>query len=259
MVGGAPQMPGSATLAAIAALRAGAGKLQIAMCASIAPHVAAAIPEALVASLNETPFGGIALSAAQTIVERANAADALVFGPGLLDESACTQLLRAVAPQLRKPAVVDAGGLAALRDEPGLLHGMDGNVVLTPHAGELANLLSVERERIERDPEKYVEESAQRFRAVVALKGADTFIATPGGERYCNRHGSVGLATSGSGDTLAGIIGGILARGATPAQAAVWGVYLHAKAGETLTKKIGVGFLARELLDEIPRLMKSLA
>jgi NAD(P)H-hydrate repair Nnr-like enzyme with NAD(P)H-hydrate dehydratase domain len=96
--------------------------------------------------------------------------------------------------------------------------------------------------------------------AVVALKGRETLIAAPAsGNVYCNRAGNVGLATSGSGDTLSGVITGLAARGSTPFQAAVWGVYLHARAGDALARRMGsLGFLARELLAEIPPLMAKL-
>jgi NAD(P)H-hydrate repair Nnr-like enzyme with NAD(P)H-hydrate dehydratase domain len=94
---------------------------------------------------------------------------------------------------------------------------------------------------------------------VIALKGRETFIAAPTGKTYSNRAGNVGLATSGSGDTLSGIIAGLAARGAEPLQAAVWGVYLHARAGDRLARRMGrLGFLARELLAEIPALMSEL-
>lgn len=101
---------------------------------------------------------------------------------------------------------------------------------------------------------------ARDLNAVVALKGSETFIATPYGEVFRYSEGEVGLATSGSGDILAGILVGLLARGATLDQAAVWAVYLHGAAGNRLKRRIGaVGFLARELSDEIPALMNGLA
>ena len=104
------------------------------------------------------------------------------------------------------------------------------------------------------------EQLRQDLRAVIALKGAETFITAPGNSKtYCNRTGNVGLATSGSGDTLSGLIVGLAARGASPLQAAVWGVYLHARAGDELAKRMGrLGFLARELLAEVPKLMSEL-
>lgn len=132
---------------------------------------------------------------------------------------------------LRTNVVLDAAALACVGKRPRMLERATAKCVLTPHAGEMAALLSITRDRIERDPPTYALRAAKRFASVVALKGAQTFIATPSGELFCNKAGTVGLATSGSGDTLAGIIGGLLARGLSPLDATLWGVYAHAKAG----------------------------
>jgi NAD(P)H-hydrate repair Nnr-like enzyme with NAD(P)H-hydrate dehydratase domain len=100
---------------------------------------------------------------------------------------------------------------------------------------------------------------AEAFGAVVALKGAETLVVDADGAAYCYRQGRVGLATSGSGDTLAGVIAGLAARGASPLQATVWGVYLHGEAGNRLTGRFGqTGFLARELLAEVPQALAAL-
>ncbi len=256
IVGGAPQMPGPVILAGVAALRAGAGKLQIATCEAIAPHVGAAVLEALVVSMPQTPSGAFAAAALDEIVRRGNAADAVVIGPGMVDEKACALLVASVCAQLQTAAVIDAAALACVRDHDHALRPLDGRAILTPHAGEMARMLAVPKDDVEAEPARYVSVAAQRFGAVVALKGAQTYIATPAGELYCNRHGTVGLATSGSGDTLAGIIGGLLARGMAPLHAACWGVYVHAEAGARLTRRVGIGFLARELLAEIPPLLR---
>ncbi len=258
VVAGAPQMPGAAVLAATAALRAGAGKLQIGTVASVAAHVAIAVPESLVVALDESPSGAISLSAVATIVERANRADAVVIGPGLVDEFASSALIASVTAQLEKPAVIDAAALACFAEHPGAIARLSGRAVLTPHAGEMAAMLGVPRDEIEADQPRFAREAAERFGAVVVLKGAQTFIAQPDGTLYRNARGDVGLATSGSGDVLAGIVGGLLARGAEPVQAAVWGVCLHARAGQALGERIGLGFLAREIPAEVPSLMRSL-
>ncbi len=249
-------MPGPAILAATAALRAGAGKLQIGTCASIAVHVGAAVPEALVRGFEETPSGAIAAKCGRGIREQADAADALVFGPGLAQDTECGQVLASLLPGLKTPVVLDAAALQCLGDRPELLRDQGVTAVLTPHPGELAALLGCHRDRIDADPVACVRQAVRQFQAVVALKGAQTYILSPGGTLYCNAKGHVGLATSGSGDTLAGIIGGILARGATPEQAAVWGVFAHAQAGLALARKFGLGFLARELPAEIPPVMR---
>ena len=148
-----------------------------------------------------------------------------------------------------------AGALVACADAGDL----ENRAVLTPHAGEMAALLQRRRSDIEDEPARFAQMAAQRFNAVVALKGSATYIAQPQGRMLVNRHGHVGLATSGSGDALAGIIAGLLARGADPLMSAAWGVYLHAIAGRALAQRVGVGFLAREVLAQIPPVMKRLS
>lgn len=262
VIGGAPEMPGAAILAATAALRAGAGKLRIATCGSIAPVIGAAVPEARVFALPETKAGGIAPRAADRLAAYANETQSVLIGPGMVDEKAIVRLLIELLPQVDGPAVVlDAGALSCLAENGESLHGLNRRVVITPHAGEMAKLTGLEKKRIEREPVRAALEAARRLRTVIALKGAETYIVAPVGERvYQNRAGNVGLATSGSGDTLSGIIAGLAARGAPPMQAAAWGVYLHGRAGDRLARRMGqLGFLSRELLAEIPALMAELS
>lgn len=253
-------MPGAVILAATAALRAGAGKLQIATGRSIAPSVALSIPEARVFALPETKAGAIAQSAAAKIIEQASRAQAVLIGPGMIGESAVKRLLKSLLPELKGPTLVlDAGALSCVEDDELCLYGLKGKVVLTPHAGEMAMMLGVNKEEVTRDPLATARRAASAMRAVIALKGRETFIVAPDGEAYCNRTGNVGLATSGSGDTLSGIITGLAARGAEPLQAAAWGVHLHGRAGDRLARRMGrLGFLARELLAEVPSLMHEL-
>jgi len=107
--------------------------------------------------------------------------------------------------------------------------------VLTPHLVELALMLGVERDEVAADLLGMARRAAREARAVVALKGAETYIAAPDGTAYRYAEGSIGLATSGSGDTLAGVVAGLLARGAEPLHAAVWAVYLHGEAGHVMS------------------------
>jgi hydroxyethylthiazole kinase-like uncharacterized protein yjeF len=152
--------------------------------------------------------------------------------------------------------VLDAGAILALRHEPRLLGTLRGRAVLTPHAGEMASMLDLDKSTVEENPAEIARAAADRLGAVVALKGAESWIAEPDGTLYHYAGRNVGLATSGSGDTLAGIVVGLAARGASAAHAAVWGAYLHGAAGWVLARRVGpIGFLARELLDEIPPLM----
>lgn len=261
VVGGAPVMAGAVTLAALAALRAGAGKLKIATGASVARLVATAVPEAYVAALPESAGGGIDPRAAAELAELAGKVRVLVIGPGMVDHDAVARLLRDLVPRLPETALVlDAAAFAPLPAHPDLLHSCREQVVLTPHAGEMATLLGVAKEEVEADSRAAARRAAARFRAVVALKGAETVIAAPDGATYRDRSGNVGLATSGSGDTLSGIIAGLLARGAAPLQAAAWGVHVHGRAGDHLARTMApLGYLARELLAAIPPIVAGLS
>ena len=261
VVGGAPQMPGAVALAATAALRAGAGKLRIATCESIARQVGLAVPEAYVVGLPETDAGAIDAAAADRIVELANRAAATLIGPGLVDEPAVGRLLQKVLPRLERTSIVlDAAALTCGRLDADALRSSDGQVVITPHAGEMAGLLGVDKGEVAAEPLATARRVAAELGAVVALKGRETLIAAPDGAAYRNRGGNVGLATSGSGDVLAGIVAGLAARGADLPRATVWAVYLHAGAGDRLARRVGsLGFLAREVADEIPPLMAALS
>jgi NAD(P)H-hydrate repair Nnr-like enzyme with NAD(P)H-hydrate dehydratase domain len=137
--------------------------------------------------------------------------------------------------------------------------GFDQPVILTPHAGEMAHLSGLPKEIIAEAPLAVAMEAAERWNACVALKGAPTFIAMPDGQSWRFDGGSPGLGTSGSGDTLAGLIGGLAARGLPPLQACAWGVLLHARAGDVLARRAGpLGYLARELPAEVPALMHAI-
>jgi ADP-dependent NAD(P)H-hydrate dehydratase len=271
VVAGSAEMPGAAILASEAALRAGAGKLTIATAASVAAHVGSRIPEARVISLGETPGHGFQADSARRLGELAEKTDALLLGPGMQDEGACVELVRQLLERFHDiPTVLDAGAMCAAhpRGEPHLLdETVDWEqfrftvpVLLTPHAGELARLTGAERRRIEQEPQDAAQAAARHWNAVIALKGATTVLATPDGKTWQHQGGNAGLAISGSGDTLAGLIAGLLARGATLEQAAAWGVVLHAAAGEQLALRCGpLGYLAREIAAEVPALLRVLA
>jgi NAD(P)H-hydrate repair Nnr-like enzyme with NAD(P)H-hydrate dehydratase domain len=122
----------------------------------------------------------------------------------------------------------------------------------------MARLLRSDRENVRADPLRAARDAAETFGGVAVIKGEWSFIVAPDGESFRFKGGGIGLATSGSGDALAGIVGGLAARGSGPLTAALWGVYLHGEAGRLLAGEIGrIGFLAREILDQVPGLMES--
>lgn len=261
VVGGAAEMPGAVVLAGVAALRAGAGKLQLATVADVAAGVAVAVPEARVRALAATEAGGIEPGAAAELAEWVRRAGALLVGPGMVDPAATAALtLRLLAEVEDAVVVLDAEAMACLSDARDALHRLEGRAVVTPHAGEMASLLGIAKEEVVDDPLGVARRAAAELRCVVALKGHRTHVAAPDGEAFRYASGGVGLATSGSGDTLAGIVAGLAARGADPLRAALWGVALHGGAGNVLAKRVGpLGFLARELLDAVPGVMRSLS
>ena len=258
VIGGEVSLPGAVVLAGIAALRAGAGKLQIATCKSIASLVGITVPESLSLGLDETAEGTIAASSISALAPLIDSTDALLIGPGMKGEGEEKKFVKNVLSiSTRVRLVLDAGALYALEDDPTLLHAFSESAIVTPHAKEMARILGVDASEVNLNPERIAAEAAANLNAIVALKGAETFIATPDGELFCYDSGDVGLATSGSGDTLAGVIAGLLARGASSLDATLWAVFLHGSAGNRLAKRIGrVGYLARELLDEITIVMR---
>ncbi|MBB5859570.1 NAD(P)H-hydrate dehydratase [Xanthomonas arboricola] len=254
IVGGSMRVPGAVLLAGEAALRTGAGKLQIATAASVAPGMALAVPEALVLGLAQNGQGEI-VRGHRALDGAMAACDAAVIGPGMASSATTTAMVRRAAEQAVCTLVLDAGALSR-----GLRAPIGRPFVLTPHAGEMATLAGDDKAAVEAAPGAYALKFAQKLRSVVIVKGADSFIAGPDGVVWMHRGGASGLGTSGSGDVLAGLIAGFAARGCDALGAALWGVFVHAAAGRQLAKRIGpVGFLARELGAEVPGILDRLA
>lgn len=257
VIAGSRELPGAALLAADAALRAGVGKLTLATCESVAPGIALAVPEARVIALPEDGRARLASPVMQRLCETVSRANGLLIGPGMEDDEALAGLVEALLPHCRQaPVVLDAAAMSLVSRRA---HPFEQPVLLTPHAGEMARLTGLDKQAVQDAPATTAGDAARRWGAVVALKGACTMIATPQGEVWRHDGGNVGLAVSGSGDTLSGLMAGLVARGADPRQAAAWAVALHARAGEQLARRWGLlGYLAREIAAEVPSLMSDL-
>jgi hydroxyethylthiazole kinase-like uncharacterized protein yjeF len=256
VVGGHVETPGAVLLAAEAALRCGAGKLQVATVADAAGRLAMAMPEALVRPLPQTPEGDIADGASERILDLALDCRAVVLGPGMADPDACCALLERVVPRLTCTVVLDALAHAYVSEHAEVLRQLPGGCILTPNLNELARTTGVDREEVEQDPVPHATGLAKRTGAVVRCGGAESWIAAPDGRLWRDDTGGIGLGVSGSGDVLAGVVAGLAARGAEPAQAAVWGSHLHGRAGDRLAADIGpLGYLAREVAQQLPRVL----
>jgi len=246
VIGGSERSPGAVMLAGIAALRVGAGRLTLVTPPSIALPVAVAVPEAGVLALVDGDADAARDPLGDTVRSELATADAVLLGPGLDDPVVSRRLVEAVcATRGGSPALVlDAFALGVL---PGLDLVLPREVVLSPNLDELAILSGGDV----RDVAASVARVADRYDCVTTSYGE---IASPRDGAWHVAAGGSGLGTSGSGDVLAGAIVGLLARGADAAQAAVWATSLHALAGDRLAERIAeVGFLARELCDELPR------
>ena len=276
VIGGARTTPGAAMLAGTAALRAGAGRLTLAVAESVAMHLAVSLPEAGVIGLPETADGSVLGSGLEPILSELGSADAVLIGPGLDDIDLTGKLLRTLL-ELDSDGVTGRGSVTgdatiildayALGCLPRFEDSLDpwrGRLILTPNPQEAEILLGKEIGQLE----CAVAAIAARYQAVVSCQG---FVARPaagpsdgeafdGPELWEITTGYGGLGTSGSGDVLAGAIAGLRARGTSDAQAACWGSHLHAAAADRLASRLGpLGFLARELADELPALMLELA
>ena len=257
VVGGSAQTPGAIFLAAVSALRAGAGRLSVATADSVATGLALMLPEARVIGLPEAERGALSPRGIERLVDALEQARVVLLGPGCLDPAGTLDFATALLARPGRDAelVVDAAAMGAVaRASSGV-----GAAVLTPHAGEMARLTGLSREDVRRRAAEVASDAARQWQCIVVLKGATTFVANPHGDLWRHEAGNVGLATSGSGDVLAGLIAGLVARGASLEQAAVWGVALHSRAGAVLAERSGpLGFMAGELAAEVPRLMRDL-
>ncbi|QCB55702.1 NAD(P)H-hydrate dehydratase [Sphingopyxis sp. PAMC25046] len=258
IVGGSRRVPGGMLLTAEAAFRAGAGKVTIATIASAAIPVGVAIPACAVVELPETETGEISPDSAALIVAEMAGHDAIVFGPAMIDEAGVRTLLADLLPQLPRDIflLLDAFALRAAADHVDAIKSRGAHVVLTPHEGELAAMLDIERAAVAADPLAALEQAASTFDCAVMVKGSTSHLIA-GDTCLAYAGGGLGLAVSGSGDVLAGLIAGLGARGLDPLEASAWGIWLHGEAGRRLSETMGpIGYFARELSPLVPGLMR---
>jgi NAD(P)H-hydrate epimerase len=250
-VGGSAGMSGAIALAANASHRAGAGLVEAIVPGGIRNSVDAHCLETLVHGVPETAAGGLAPTALEKIRLRLEGKGSLILGPGGGNDLESAELFLALVGEATCPVVVDADGLNAfvrLQRRPEFV----SPAVLTPHSGELARLLGVDSEEIDADRVATLCEASARWNCVLLHKGAPSMVAGPDGSVAVIGSGGAGLATAGSGDVLSGVIGGLLATGYEPFEAAALGAYLHGRAGDRLERRSGVASLmARDLLEEL--------
>ena len=258
VLGGSRTTPGAVLLATEAALRAGAGKVQLATAGSCAVGLGVAVPELGVVGLEEDGDGNIPAAQAERVLELAEGCGTTLIGSGFTDVDTATALLGLLMPRLEETVVLDALASAYVTQDPERIRSLPATVVLSVNPTELARCLGVDEDDVDSDPHSHTATLAERTGATVLCGGTVKVIAHDG-RLWEVEAGNPGLAIAGSGDVQAGIVAGLLGRGADPAQAAVWGAFLHASAGERLAERIGpLGYLSRELPAELPGLLAGL-
>jgi NAD(P)H-hydrate epimerase len=258
ILAGSPGMTGAAALTASAALRTGVGLVNIGIPQSLNTVMEIKITEGLTVPLAETLEGTVAKDALPGIKDRINWADAVILGPGCGRSEETRETLRESIRYCRetdKPTLIDADGLFALAEDIELCRSLTSNFLLTPHHGEFLRLMSTSKEEIQIQPWQCIEDYLKDKKVIINLKGAPSMVGTPDGQIYINPTGNASLAKGGSGDVLAGIIGGLIARGLNPVEAAITGNYFHGEAADLLlSTQSAMSILPSDLLEVLPEL-----
>jgi hydroxyethylthiazole kinase-like uncharacterized protein yjeF len=258
---GCHDFTGAPVLVSLAAYRTGAGLVELAIPDRIKTSVASHALEPIYLPLSDVD-GKLGPDSLDPIADALPKAKALVLGPGMGHSDATVELIRGLLEVLRRPssppAVIDADGLNALAEIPAW-HEQLSNVVLTPHPGEMSRLTGMTVSEIQQDRIGVARRFAKRWSVTLVLKGARTVVASPAGDVAINFSGGPNLATAGTGDVLTGVIGGLLAQGCTPWDAARSGAFLHGCAGDLWRAQHGdAGMLASDLLPLLPIARKSI-
>lgn len=251
VVAGSVGYTGAAVLAALGALRGGAGLVTVAVPEAVYPIVAAHVTEAMPRPLPDAA-GALSEQAVSSLEGLMEASDALAVGPGLSTAGGVRSVVES-ALRAAKPVVIDADGLNVLAGRGEIIRDAAGPVVITPHPGELARLLRSSAAAISADRLGAARTAARTFRCVAVLKGAATVVAAPDGEAYINPTGNAGMAAGGMGDVLTGAIASLIGQGLRPLQAAWVAVYLHGLAADLIAAERGMaGMLASEVAHRLP-------
>ena len=242
---------GAAYLAAMGALRTGAGLTFLGVPESIYAIEAVKLNEPVVFPLPEAE-GKLCAAALPEILNRLPGMDAVLIGPGLGQSEGTFQVVKAVLEKAVGPVVLDADGINVIAGHKDILRGRTAPTVVTPHDGEFARLGG----ELGQDRMAAARKLARELHSIVLLKGHETCI-TDGFTDYLNKTGNPGMAVGGSGDVLAGIIVSLLGQHLAPLEAAAVGAWLHGAAGDLCAEELGqYGMLPTDMLQKLPRLLK---
>jgi NAD(P)H-hydrate epimerase len=253
VIGGSGGLTGAPTMAALAAMRAGAGYVTVGAPAHLESTFSVRLLEAMMVGL-PSGEGSLTPEAVEPALRAIKRADAVVLGPGLGRTPGAQAFAREMFERIDVPLVIDADGLNALAGVfPEDLPQRRWPTILTPHAGELGRLLDIDSSEVEAQRLRHAREAAHRSRAFVILKGDDTIVSSPNGRVAISRGGAPALATAGTGDVLSGITGAMLAKRLPPAHAACAAVFAHVRAGRLAAAPHGPdGVIASDVIEQLP-------
>jgi len=259
ILAGSRGLTGAASLCANAGLRSGAGLVTLGIPASLNLAMEVKLTEVMTCPLAETREGTLSLKAKKEILERIDATDAVILGPGLSCNPETKKLICQIIVSIKKKMVLDADALNAVSGNTSILRKIKNDYIVTPHPGEMSRLVSRGIGFIESNRIKIAKDFSKNYNAVVVLKGSRTVVTNPNALRspYVNKSGNPGMATAGSGDVLTGVIGGFLSQGLKAFDAAKLAVYVHGLAGDLAAKEKGeISLIASDILDKIPEAIK---
>jgi holo-[acyl-carrier-protein] synthase len=259
VLAGSQGYTGAAYLTSMGAARSGAGIVRLMVAQSIYPILAEKCTEVVVGPIPEISPGVVGHAALSAVLRGFVGAASGIVGPGIGRDMSTRRLIEDLIPKVTVPLVLDADALNLLSEHRSILPKLSPDIVLTPHPAEFGRLANMETSAVQKDRRGIASRFAKTWNKVVVLKGAGTVIAAPDGRITLNPIATPALASGGTGDVLAGLIGGLMAQKVPPFEAAVTGVHLHGVAGTDLEASIGqAGVLASDLLPQIPRVMERL-
>ncbi len=257
VIAGSLGKAGAAIMTARGALRNGAGLVSVAAPMGLVPIVQQQVVEAMCIPAAESIDGTLGIGSEEELLKASGRMSACAIGPGLTTHYETVQVVKNLVQRMTIPLVIDADGVNALAGSLDVLMKAKAPVVLTPHPGEMARLLGVSAGDVQQDRINVAQGFAEEYGVTLVLKGSGTVIATPRGEVFINTTGNPGMATGGTGDVLTGMIGGLLAQGYGPTQAACLAVYLHGLAGDLAAADKGeAGMIAGDVIEKIPDAIK---
>ncbi len=253
VLAGSRGFTGAARLAGLAAARSGAGLVTLGVPRSLAGLVAMGAPELMTLPLPANRAESLSAEALRPALSFAKDKSAVAIGPGLSQNAATKTFIREFIARCAPPLVIDADALNGLAGHAAALKKTATPSILTPHPGEMARLCACTTEEVQKDRTGFAARFAQKHRCILVLKGHRTVVAGPEGDLFVNPTGNSGMATGGTGDVLTGILGGLLAQGLHPLDAARLGVYAHGLAGDlAAADKTGRGLIAGDLIEKLP-------